>query len=117
MTADSGSACSLSEKECKPCRGDQPPLTGEELQQYLGQIEGWQLSEEHHISKTWKFDDFAQALSFTNRVGELAEQQKHHPDIELGYGKVTVHLHTHKIKGLSEADFVLAAKIDELPQP
>ncbi len=81
------------------------------------QVDGWNIVEEHHIAKTFKFSNFREALKFVNRVGELAEQQEHHPDVFLTWGKVEITIWTHKISGLTESDFILAAKIDELCQP
>jgi 4a-hydroxytetrahydrobiopterin dehydratase len=106
----------LSAKRCKPCEGGMPPLAGEQLQEYARQVQGWEIPEEKKLVKTFKFPDFRKALEFTNRVGELAEREGHHPDIFLSWGKVRIELSTHKIKGLSENDFVLAAKIDQLPK-
>ena len=103
----------LASKQCVPCRGGVPPLKGDQLrtlQQELGG--GWQVVNEHHLEKEYRFEDFRQALAFTNRVGELAEEQDHHPDIYLGYGKVKLTLWTHKIDGLTESDFIFAAKAD-----
>src|SRR2546426_3544423 len=105
----------LSEKECIPCKGSVPPLKGQalaELQQKLGG--GWNVVNEHHLEKEFTFKDFREALAFTNRLGDLAEGQSHHPDIYLAWGKVKVTIWTHKIDGLTESDFVLAAKIEEL---
>jgi 4a-hydroxytetrahydrobiopterin dehydratase len=105
----------LAKMECVPCRGGVPPLKGEDLQrihQRLGQE--WVVQDEHHLEKHFSFDDFQQALDFTNKVGQLAEQQGHHPDIYLTWGKVDIKIWTHKIDGLTESDFILAAKIDEL---
>ena len=104
----------LASKTCVPCRGGVPPLTGEELAALQKQVSGWNVVEEHHITKTYKFPDFRQALEFVNRVGELAEQQGHHPDIFLTWGKVEITFWTHAINGLTENDFILAAKIDQL---
>ncbi len=104
----------LADKTCIPCRGGVPPLKGAELAALAGQVAGWQAVEEHHISKSFQFPDFRKALEFTNRVGELAEQQGHHPDIHLAWGRVDVAIWTHKINGLTESDFILAAKIDKL---
>jgi len=104
----------LAQMECVPCKGGIPPLTGEDLaaiHQKLGG--GWQVVDEHHLEKTFKCRNFREALDFTNRVGELAEQVNHHPDISLAWGKVHVKLWTHKIGGLSETDFVFAAKVDQ----
>ncbi len=94
-----------------------PPLKGEELASLLKQVDSWSVVEEHHITKTFKFPDFRKALEFTNRVGELAEEQGHHPDIHLAWGKVGITTWTHKIDGLTESDFILAAKIDRLYRP
>jgi len=105
----------LSEQRCKPCREGGVPLKGEALSAYAGQLDrNWDVVDEHHLSREFRFDDFRRALGFVNRVGELAEQENHHPDIYLGYGKVRIDLWTHKIGGLHENDFVLAAKIDRL---
>lgn len=104
----------LAGKTCVPCRGGVPPLKGEELLKLAGQVSGWNVIDEHHITKTFTFPDFRQALAFTNKVGELAEQQGHHPDIFLTWGKVDIKTWTHKINGLTESDFILAAKIEKL---
>ena len=104
----------LCDLKCVPCRGGVPPLKGEELTKLHAQVEQWDLVEEHHISRAFRFPDFVTALAFVNRIGELAEQQGHHPDIHLSWGRVQVKIHTHKIDGLTESDFVLAAKIDRL---
>ncbi len=107
----------LASKTCVPCRGGVPPLKGQELASLAKQVDGWEVVNEHHITKTLKFPDFRKALEFTNRVGELAEEQGHHPDIYLTWGKVGITTWTHKIDGLTESDFILAAKIDRLYQP
>src|SRR5258706_16169006 len=104
----------LAERQCVPCRGGVPPLQGAEIGRLLGQLEGWQVVNEHHLIKTWQFRDFGEGLQFVNRIGGLAEEQGHHPDICFGWGKVEVTIWTHKIDGLTESDFVLAAKIDQL---
>ena len=104
----------LAERECVPCRGGVPPLKGEEIEKLLQQLEGWQVIDEHHLQKIYCFKDFRDSLEFVNRMGNLAEQQGHHPDICFGWGKAEVTIWTHKIDGLSESDFVLAAKIDRL---
>lgn len=104
---------SLSEKHCVPCKGGVPPVQGEELKQLASQVSGWQVVNAHHITKEFKFPDFAQALAFVNRVGAVAEAEGHHPDLELAWGRVGVKTWTHKIDGLTESDFILAAKIDE----
>ena len=92
-------------------------MKGEELASLQKQVPGWSVREEHHIRKTFQFPDFRQALSFVNRVGEVAEEQGHHPDILLAWGKAEITIWTHKINGLTESDFILAAKIDRLIQP
>ena len=105
---------SLAEKTCVPCRGGVPPLKGETLRALAAQVEGWAVVDEHHLAKTYKFRNFREALDFTNRIGALAEEQGHHPDLLLAWGKVEVKIWTHKIDGLTESDFILAAKIDRL---
>ena len=104
----------LAQDTCIPCRGGVPPLKGEELdalQEKLGN--GWQIINEHHLEKEYIFADFRQALDFTVKVGEVAENQGHHPDIYLAWGKVKLTIWTHKIDGLTESDFILAAKADQ----
>ncbi|MDH4037789.1 MAG: 4a-hydroxytetrahydrobiopterin dehydratase [Candidatus Krumholzibacteria bacterium] len=104
----------LSSKHCVPCRGGVPPIKGDLLRvlaQKLGG--GWQVVDEHHLEKAYTFDDFKQALDFTNRVGEIAEREGHHPDIHLAWGRVGLTIWTHKIDGLTESDFILAAKADD----
>ena len=104
----------LVEKHCVPCRGGVPPLKGAELLPYAKQLPDWNIIEEHHVAKSFPFPDFAKALDFVNRVGAVAEAEGHHPDLCLSWGKVDVQIYTHKIHGLTESDFVLAAKIDNL---
>jgi len=104
----------LAAKTCVPCRGGVPPLKGEDLSILQNQVDGWNIIEQHHLTKTFKFPDFRGALKFVNRVGELAEEQGHHPDIFLAWGYVDIKTWTHKINGLTRSDFILAAKIDEL---
>ena len=104
----------LAAKTCVPCRGGVPPLKGEELKALANQVTGWAVTDEHHIEKTFTFPDFLKALEFTNKLGEIAEQEGHHPDIYLTWGKVGVKIWTHKIDGLTESDFILAAKIERL---
>ena len=104
----------LSERQCVPCRGGVPPLNGDEINDFLRQLDGWQVINEHHLQKTYQSKDFRESLNFVNRIGELAEEQGHHPDICFGWGKAEVTIWTHKIDGLTESDFVLAAKIDKL---
>ena len=114
MTSQVGA--DLNVKHCKPCESGTPALSGPPLADYLKQVQGWELVEWKKIVKAFKFPNFRKALEFTNRVGELAESEGHHPDIYLSWGKVKVELSTHAVKGLSENDFILAAKIDELPK-
>jgi 4a-hydroxytetrahydrobiopterin dehydratase len=109
--------CELADRECVPCKGGVPPLKGDRLAEFHSQLPGWQVVEEHHLERRYEFPDFRQALDFVNRVGEVAEQQGHHPDLFLAWGEVKVKLFTHKIDGLTESDFVLAAKIDRLARP
>lgn len=107
----------LSEQTCKPCKGNVPPLKGDALAPLFKQLqEGWELVKEHHLQKMYTFDDFRQALDFTCRVGELAEEEGHHPDINLTYGKVELKIWTHKIDGLTESDFIFADKADAVLQ-
>ena len=107
----------LAQKTCVPCKGGVPPLKGAELASLAHQVRGWRVIDEHHISKSYDFSDFVSALAFVNAIGALAEEQGHHPDILLRWGSVTVTTWTHKIDGLTESDFILAAKIDEIPRP
>jgi 4a-hydroxytetrahydrobiopterin dehydratase len=106
-------ASELAAKTCIPCRGGVPPLQHEEIQNLLGQLGGdWEAVEDHHLKKDYAFKNFAEALAYTNRVGAMAEEQGHHPDIYLAWGKVGITIWTHKIDGLTESDFVFAAKCD-----
>jgi 4a-hydroxytetrahydrobiopterin dehydratase len=102
----------LSERKCVPCEGGVEPLRGEEIRGYLEEDEGWNLVEERKITKSYEFQNFREALEFVNSVGQVAEKEGHHPDIHLSWGKVVIDLWTHAIGGLSENDFILAAKTD-----
>jgi 4a-hydroxytetrahydrobiopterin dehydratase len=103
----------LAKKSCVPCRGGVPPLAGAELKALEVSLGGgWRVVDGHHLEKSYAFDDFKQALDFTNRVGEIAEAEGHHPNILLEWGRVTLTIWTHKIDGLTESDFILAAKAD-----
>jgi 4a-hydroxytetrahydrobiopterin dehydratase len=104
----------LASKNCVPCRGGTPPLAGKELEALAEQVPQWKVVDGHHLTRGFKFPDFLQALAFTNKVGQLAEGQGHHPDILLSWGKAEITTWTHSINGLSESDFILAAKIDKL---
>jgi 4a-hydroxytetrahydrobiopterin dehydratase len=106
-------ATELREKKCVPCEQGGEALKGEELADYAEAVGDWDVVDEHHITRTFEFDNFKQALAFVNRVGELAEDEGHHPNICFTWGEAEITLYTHKIDGLSEADFVMAAKIDE----
>jgi 4a-hydroxytetrahydrobiopterin dehydratase len=107
---------SLVEKHCVPCRGGVPPLQGEELEKMKAEVPNWQVADGHHLTRSFSFPDFKSALDFVNRVGAVAEQEGHHPDLYLAWGKVDVKTWTHKIDGLTESDFILAAKIERLYQ-
>ena len=107
---------SLATKHCEPCRGGVAPLKGEPLETLKQQVPGWQVVNEHHLEKTFTFPDFKTALDFVNRAGAIAEEEGHHPDLYLSWGKVGVKTWTHKIDGLTESDFILAAKIDGIRQ-
>ncbi|HXC35240.1 MAG TPA: 4a-hydroxytetrahydrobiopterin dehydratase [Candidatus Acidoferrales bacterium] len=105
----------LAKKECKPCDGGTPALKGDALKQMQNQLNGgWKLLNEQRLEKEFKFPDFRHALEFVNRVGDIAEEQNHHPDIYFTWGQARIQIWTHKINGLTESDFVLAAKIEEL---
>jgi 4a-hydroxytetrahydrobiopterin dehydratase len=106
-------ASGLAAKHCVPCRGGVPPLAGQELQKFSAQFPEWKVIDGHHITRSFTFGDFKKALDFVNRVGAVAEEEFHHPDILLAWGKAEVTTYTHKINGLSENDFILAAKIDQ----
>ena len=114
MNGESG-ITPLSGKNCVPCRGGVEPMVEPELSKYLRMLgRGWEIVEGKRMERTLKFKNFAEALAFTNKIGQLAEQQQHHPDIHLAWGKVKIELWTHKIGGLHENDFILAAMIDRV---
>ena len=104
----------LADQECLPCKGGVPPLTAAQIAPLAKQVPQWRVVDGHHLEREFSFPDFAQALAFVNAIGAEAEAQAHHPDLELGWGRVAVKLFTHKIDGLAQADFVLAARIDRL---
>lgn len=109
--------CDLADRECAPCKGGVPPLTRAQIEPLAEQLDdGWSVVDDHHLHRHFDFPDFASALAFVNTIGALAEAQGHHPNLSLTWGEVTVDMWTHKIDGLAEADFVLAAKIDRLPR-
>jgi 4a-hydroxytetrahydrobiopterin dehydratase len=108
----------LASKQCVPCKGGVPPLEGARLRTLHDQLGGgWKLVDDHHLEKVYRFANFREALDFTNRVGEMAEEQGHHPDVELAWGRVRLLVWTHKIDGLTESDFIWAAKADQLSDP
>jgi 4a-hydroxytetrahydrobiopterin dehydratase len=105
----------LHQKKCIPCTEGTPPLKGPALEKLANELgSGWKVIDQHYLEKDFKFKNFREALAFTNKVGELAEQEGHHPDILLGWGRVKVTFWTHKIGGLSESDFIMAAKINQI---
>jgi len=104
----------LADKKCVPCRGGTPPIKGSALQKLLQNVPEWTVTNEHHIHREFRFSDFKQALAFVNQVGTIAEEEGHHPDILLTWGKAGITLWTHSIDGLTESDFIMAAKIDRL---
>jgi 4a-hydroxytetrahydrobiopterin dehydratase len=104
----------LADKTCVPCRGGVPPLKGAELEKLRRNVPQWNVVDEHHLHRQFTFPDFKQAMNFVNRVGAVAEEQGHHPDILLSWGRAEITLWTHKIDGLTESDFIMAAKIDRV---
>ena len=104
----------LAERQCVPCRGGVPSLTAEEIKPLAEQIPDWEVVNQHHLQRSYEFSNFREALEFVNRIGALAEAQGHHPDICFGWGNAEISIWTHKINGLTESDFILAAKIDKL---
>ena len=107
----------LAQQTCIPCRGGVPKLTREAISPLVREIDSnWKVIDEHHLEREYRFGNFKEALDFTNAVGELAEAEGHHPDIYLAWGKVKLTLWTHKIDGLTESDFIFAAKVDLLRQ-
>lgn len=108
--------CGLAAKRCVPCAGGVPALKGAKIKEFLSELPGWEVADEHHLTRHFAFPDFVSALAFVNRIGEIAEAEGHHPDLYLTWGKVGVQIFTHKVDGLTESDFILAAKIDELPR-
>jgi len=108
----------LADNKCVPCRGGVPPMEREKAEEMLKQLDsGWTLNKDGHLERLYTFKDFAQALAFVNKVGAVAEEEGHHPDLYLAWGKCKIELWTHKIKGLTESDFYMAAKSDREFQP
>ncbi len=106
-------ALRLADKKCVPCSGGVPPLRGTDLQKLAAELPAWKVVDEHHLERSYSFPDFKSALDFVARIGALAEEQGHHPDLELSWGRVGVRIFTHKIDGLTESDFILGAKIEQ----
>jgi 4a-hydroxytetrahydrobiopterin dehydratase len=106
----------LAQKHCVPCKGGVPPLDAVAVSGYLSQLRGWAVIDGHHLTKVYGFKNFAEALSFADRIGALAEEEQHHPDLCVSWGKLRADVWTHKIDGLTESDFIFAAKIDALLQ-
>jgi 4a-hydroxytetrahydrobiopterin dehydratase len=104
----------LASKTCVPCRGGTPPLQGARIEELAREVPEWEVVGDHHLRRSFRFKNFREALSFVNRVGELAEEQGHHPEIHFGWGHAELEVWTHKIDGLTESDFVFAAKVDTL---
>ncbi len=105
----------LARRECVPCKGNVPPLKGNAIGALLEELGGsWRVVDEHHLENEFRFKNFKEALAFTNKVGALAEKVNHHPDLHVSWGHVKVTVFTHKINGLTETDFVFAAKTDAL---
>jgi 4a-hydroxytetrahydrobiopterin dehydratase len=104
----------LAARSCVPCSGGIPPLGAARISEYLGAVPGWQVVQHHHLEREYRFADFAQALAAANRIGKLADEQGHHPDLHVAWGRLGVRIWTHKVDGLTESDFILAAKIDRV---
>lgn len=105
---------SLADKHCQPCHGGIPPLSQEQIEPLFAQLDGWQLGDDKRLRKSIKTTDFQKALDLANKIGVIAEQEGHHPDLLVRWGELRIEVWTHAINGLSEADFVLAAKIDRI---
>ncbi|HLL77009.1 MAG TPA: 4a-hydroxytetrahydrobiopterin dehydratase [Pyrinomonadaceae bacterium] len=104
----------LASKTCVPCHGGVPRLGTDEIARLAGQVAGWEVVEEHHLRRRYEFPNFRRALEFVNRIGEVAEAEGHHPDVSFGWGYCELMIYTHAIDGLTESDFILAAKFDKL---
>ena len=103
----------LAEQKCVPCRGGVPPLDQDRAEVLLRELDdGWRLNAQGHLERAYVFDDFARAMAFANRVAEVADREGHHPDLHIAWGSCKVEIWTHKIGGLTESDFYLAAKAD-----
>ena len=108
-----GTVCDLTNKQCKPCEGGVPPLSQDEINELMKQLEGW-VQYDHIIGKTFEFKNYYQTMAFVNAVAWLSHREDHHPDLSVGYNKCHVEYTTHAIGGLSENDFICAAKVDAL---
>ena len=108
------SASELAQRHCVPCEGGTPPLTGEQVEPLLSQLGGWEVVEGKKLSKSFRFGNFVEAVDFVNKITPVAEAEGHHPDLVVRWGEVRVELWTHAIGGLSENDFIMAAKIDQI---
>lgn len=104
---------SLSEKKCIPCSGGTPALSAEERKNLMEQVSGWQIEEEKKLAKSFSFKDFNEPMKLANKIWEIAESEGHHPDLFIAWGKLKVEIWTHAVGGLTESDFILAAKIDK----
>jgi len=104
----------LAEMSCSLCVGATETMPVDQQKKMLTQLEGWEIMDGHHLERHYKFKNFKQALAFVNQVGEVAETEKHHPDIYFTWGKVSIQIMTHSVDGLTEADFILAAKINQI---
>jgi 4a-hydroxytetrahydrobiopterin dehydratase len=102
----------LADRQCVPCKGGVPPLSDTQTAPLLAQLDEWTVVDGHHLEKQYKLKSFVSALALVNRIGAVAEEQNHHPDLFLAWGKVGVKIWTHKINGLTESDFIFAAKCD-----
>jgi 4a-hydroxytetrahydrobiopterin dehydratase len=114
QTGNPAGATGLADRKCVPCQGGTPPLTRAQFAPLLTQLDGWQVEEARMLVKVFKLKNFVEAVEFVNAITPVAEAENHHPDLRVSWGQVRVELWTHKIKGLSEADFVMAAKMDRV---
>jgi 4a-hydroxytetrahydrobiopterin dehydratase len=108
------SASELAQKRCVPCEGGTPPLTGVQVEPLLRQLDGWEVVEGKKLTKSFRFGNFVEAVDFVNKITPVAEAEGHHPDLVVRWGEVRVELWTHAVGGLSENDFIMAAKIDQV---
>ena len=105
---------SLQEKKCIPCQGGVPPISKIDRENLLNELQNWQIVDDHHLYKAYKFKNYKDAFSFVSQISLVAEEENHHPDIELGWGYVNLKIYTHKIDNLTESDFIFAAKVDAI---